>query len=165
MKRIPKTGEKLKFWDDGKVGHSRRYVAKVNGVFAPDDVKRIFVIRGDDEMSVYDIWLEQADECDWVYAKETDVFVRCFIPGYDDNDIWFVRTKQGGWFSIDCQSGWQSGYLDVDDDYYDDTDDTWFPTWKEGVNEWAERMIKKGEDSEGWKNTIIHLKERFINDN
>lgn len=26
--------------------------------------------------------------------------------GYDENTIWFVRTVQGGWFSIDVQSSW-----------------------------------------------------------
>ena len=39
--------------------------------------------------------------------------------GYDENIIWFVRTVQGGWFSIDVQSSWQYGSLDVDGSIYE----------------------------------------------
>ena len=39
--------------------------------------------------------------------------------GYDENIIWFVRTVQGGWFSIDVQSSWQHGSLDVDGSIYE----------------------------------------------
>lgn len=32
-----------------------------------------------------------------------------------ENDLYFVRTKNGGWFSMNIQSSWQSGRLDVDE--------------------------------------------------
>lgn len=48
----------------------------------------------------------------WLYAKETDYFVEAIVEGYDENPLWFARTISGGWFSMDIQSGWQSGILD-----------------------------------------------------
>lgn len=50
----------------------------------------------------------------WLFAKDTDYFVECSIFGYDDSNIWFVRTINGNWFSMDIQNGWQGGQLDVD---------------------------------------------------
>ena len=38
---------------------------------------------------------------------------------YDDNLIWFARDTSGGWFSMDIQSDWQSGRLDVDGKLYE----------------------------------------------
>ncbi|MFR6305656.1 MAG: hypothetical protein ACLUNR_02360 [Bacilli bacterium] len=46
----------------------------------------------------------------------TDYFIGCYIPKYDNNLIWFARTKYGTWFSMDIQSNWQGGLLDVNRD-------------------------------------------------
>jgi hypothetical protein len=54
-----------------------------------------------------------------LYAEETDCFVRLSCPVYDKNDLWAVRTVDGGWFTIDIQSGWQGGRLDVTGEIYD----------------------------------------------
>ena len=63
--------------------------------------------------------------------------------GYDENIIWFVRTVQGGWFSIDVQSSWQSGYLDVDGSIYNEVK-KWFE--EEYHNNWYDEQLKaKGE--------------------
>lgn len=56
----------------------------------------------------------------WLYAKDTDYFVEAIVDGYDENPLWFARTVDGGWFSMDIQSGWQSGRLDVDGSIYED---------------------------------------------
>lgn len=51
----------------------------------------------------------------WLYVKDTDWFVECKIPGYEDeNTVWFVRTISGGWFSMNIQNCWMTGELDVD---------------------------------------------------
>lgn len=63
--------------------------------------------------------------------------------GYDENIIWFVRTVQGGWFSIDVQSSWQSGSLDVDGSIYNEVK-KWFE--EEYHNNWYDEQLKaKGE--------------------
>ena len=50
--------------------------------------------------------------------KQTDYFIACSIPEFDDHIIWFVRKKDDGWFSMSIQSDWQGGYLDVDGECY-----------------------------------------------
>ena len=54
-----------------------------------------------------------------MYAEETDYFIGCAIPEYDDHIIWFVREKNGTWFSLNVQSWWQGGFLDVTGEKYE----------------------------------------------
>lgn len=106
--RVPNTGEKFWFFDDGKISISRMYQAKVLGVYTPEEVpvyvKNTFANNG----------------CDWIFKKDesgeytTDVFIRCKIEKYDENDIWFARTQTGEFFSLNIQSDWQGGVLDID---------------------------------------------------
>lgn len=140
-KRIPKVGEKLKFFDDGKISTSRMYDAEVVAIHKPEDAKSItFTVKtndGEKTINLYDRWKEEIDShrqekgfvvlngidttpgAPWLYAEETDAFIECSIPKYDENNIWFVRTVRGGWFSIDIQSWWQSGELDTDGKLYE----------------------------------------------
>ena len=96
IKRVPKIGEVVPFFDDGKVCCSRLYKAIIKDValyaYAPDYVKQAFK--------------NNSDVCSY--------FIGCIIEEYDENEIWFARTKEGGWFSLDIQSDWQGGVLDVD---------------------------------------------------
>ena len=59
--------------------------------------------------------------------------------GYDENIIWFVRTVQGGWFSIDVQSSWQYGSLDVDGSIYKEIKEEYHNGW------YDEQLKTKGE--------------------
>jgi hypothetical protein len=58
-----------------------------------------------------------------LYAEETDYFVKCSIPKYDENDIWFVRTINGGWFSLNTVNTWMAGRLDVSGKLFDMLED------------------------------------------
>ena len=104
IKRVPKIGEDVPFFDDGKVCCSRLYKAIIKDValyaYAPDYVKQAFK--------------NNSDVCSWIWNGTTDYFIGCVIEEYDENEIWFARTKEGGWFSLDIQSDWQGGVLDVD---------------------------------------------------
>lgn len=137
LKPIPKIGSSYHFFDDGKIKESRHYIATVLDVITPEQTKNIMFSRADDEMSfeisLYEIWRNEIDDhrqdtnfkviaagasmevgAPWLYAEETDYFIKCSIPEYDENDVWFVRTVNGGWFSLDTNSWWMSGELDVD---------------------------------------------------
>lgn len=137
LKPIPKIGSSYHFFDDGKIKESRHYIATVLDIITPEQTKNIMFSRADDEVSfeisLYEIWRNEIDDhrqgtnfkviaagtstevgAPWLYAEETDYFVKCSIPKYDKNDVWFVRTIDGGWFSIDTNSWWMSGRLDVD---------------------------------------------------
>lgn len=130
--RVPQVGEKLHFFDDGKVSDCRHYMAVVTHVLTPEQAKRVFVdtrafcechsIEFDynKKLTLLDFHTEEVKNADWIFANQTDYFVGCSIPEFDDHIIWFVRTKgqSEGWFSMDIQSNWQGGRLDVDGEIY-----------------------------------------------
>ena len=126
MQGIPLIGKTYKFFDDGKLVASRMYDATVTRIITLSEAESFMVKAMDNDSecftlilrSLLDIWNEQKRECDWLYDNNTDVFVECFIPDYDDELIYFVRTTDGGWFSMNIQSDWQAGSLDVDGSLY-----------------------------------------------
>lgn len=127
-KEIPEVGHYYHFWDDGKTSSSRHYICRVEGLLTNDEAKHLSVTvpEWDFEerkevqhtMTLYEQWEYEKNKCNWLYADETDYFVRISCPVYDENDLYAVRTKNGGWFTFDIQTSWQSGRLDVDGDIY-----------------------------------------------
>lgn len=103
-KPIPKVNQTCMFFDDGKISYSRMYQATVKQVMvyddAPDKVKKAFE--------------RESKTHDWIWNKTTDYIVACDIKDYDKNLIWFARTTDGGWFSMDVDKSWQGGRLDID---------------------------------------------------
>ena len=103
-KPIPKVNQTCMFFDDGKISYSRMYQATVKQVMvyddAPDKVKKAFE--------------RESKSHDWIWNKTTDYIIACDIKDYDNNLIWFARTVDGGWFSMDVDKSWQGGRLDVD---------------------------------------------------
>ena len=92
------------------------------------------------KLSLYEQWEYNMTSCDWLYAKETDCFIRITCPVYDENDLYAVRTKDGGWFTIDVETSWQSGRLDVDD-----------TPWNEMVEEYGEEHYPPADEEHYWK--------------
>ena len=103
-KPIPKVNQTCMFFDDGKISYSRMYQATVKQVMkfndAPDKVKKAFE--------------RESKTHDWIWNKTTDYIIACDIKDYDKNLIWFARTVDGGWFSMDVDKSWQGGRLDID---------------------------------------------------
>ena len=103
-KPIPKVNQTCMFFDDGKISYSRMYQATVKQVMvyddAPDKVKKAFE--------------RESKTHDWIWNKTTDYIIACDIKDYDNNLIWFARTVDGGWFSMDVDKSWQGGRLDID---------------------------------------------------
>jgi hypothetical protein len=121
MNDVPKVGEVRHFFDDGKIKESRHFIATIIEVIpfnkVPNKLKKI-------------IKLERLS-CYWLYAYETDYVIKASIPKYDKKPIYFVRTKDGGWFSIDYNGWWMSGRL-MDKDF----------NWEEFLEE-QEREIEE----------------------
>ena len=110
MSRIPKIGEKLHFFDDGKLQNNRHYIAECVKILTPEEAKNYKLSTGD---SLYNQWKYEYKEFKEFYKHSTDYFIGCYIPRYDNHLIWFARTKYGTWFSMDIQSNWHGGLLDV----------------------------------------------------
>lgn len=159
---VPVIGKYYYFFDDGKTSPSRCYKAKVVRVIPYDECDlgyEIYDYYCDCKISktLKDIHKEEVDDHrqsenftvlnggdttpgkPWLYSEETDFFVECEISGYDENTIWFVRTVQGGWFSIDVQSSWQHGSLDVDGSIYKEIKEEYHKGW------YDEQLKAKGE--------------------
>ena len=131
MKQVPEIGKYYHFWDDGKSSPSRHYICKVERIITPEEAKDVMlkVTTCDTEKneeifvetSLYDHWKNnELVACPWLYAPETDWFIEASCPKYDVYHLWFVRTKNGGWFSLNVESSWQAGELDVNGSKFED---------------------------------------------
>lgn len=129
---IPEIGKTYYFYDNGMLKYSRQYKAIVLNIIPFEESKTTKIIGEYTKecSTLYEVWRKEVESnctdnyfrvfkfnnkpgLPYLYANETDYFVECSIPEYDDNNIWFVRTVDGDWFSLDIQNDWQSGQLDV----------------------------------------------------
>lgn len=155
-KPLPEIGKKYHFFDDGKTGPSRHYIAEILELIPfsefgnvkyedmlgegkaeelrsaiKEKLKELAYPGWNKDRTLLDVWKGEVDECDWLYAPETDYAVKASIPEYDENPIIFVRDLKGGWFSMDTVSGWQSGRLDIDGTIFDMAYKEAFPEFHE----------------------------------
>ena len=98
MKEVPILNRVYNVFDDGKVSESRRYEVTVKEIIPFKEIDR----------DTLEQWNEEVKECDFLYEKETDFFIKSWNG--DDTET-FVRTKDGGWFSMGYLC---SGRLDID---------------------------------------------------
>lgn len=112
---VPKIGEYYHFWDDGKTAVSRHYICKCEKIIPFDKINEINI----DGVDFYKVWEKQVNYCTWLFAKETDYIIVCSCPKYDDDVLYFTRTLDGGWFSLDITSSWQGGRLDIGNKIFD----------------------------------------------
>lgn len=101
---VPEVGKEYHVFDDGKIKPSRHSIVTITSIIPFTECK-------DD--ALMSIWADEVTDCYWLYANETDYFVE---GKYDDEDepSYFVRTKDGGWFSL----GFFGSRLDIDGSLY-----------------------------------------------
>ena len=102
-KPVPEVGKKYHIFDDGKISPSRHSITTVAEVIPFDDFKNAEVLE---------IWHSEKEDCYWLFATETDYFIRTTFD--DEEDSYFVRTTDGGWFSL----GFLGSRLDADGSLY-----------------------------------------------
>ncbi len=110
LQPVPEVGKEYHIFDDGKIKPSRHYVAKVVELISPEDAKDI--------TNLVENWEQEKTECPWLFAETTDYFVRARSESYDLNSLYFVRTVDGGWFSLDYPNVWMGARLDIDGSLY-----------------------------------------------
>lgn len=126
-----KPGKVYSFWDDGKRGESRQYLAIVTRILSIEDIKHktVFgfnITDEDDEVdpdyerehlhTIYDYWKYNKEEHASlnIYDSDIDFIVECAIPDYDEHLIYFASAWEGKClFSFEIQSSWQCGVLDI----------------------------------------------------
>lgn len=102
LQPVPEVGKEYHAFDDGKIKPSRLEIVKI--------VELIPFDKADAEL--LEDWKQNVEECYWLYAPETDYFAKA---EYEDETSYFVRTEDGGWFSM----GWFGSRLDIDGSLYE----------------------------------------------
>jgi hypothetical protein len=103
---VPEVGKEYHIFDDGKIKLSRHYIATVIEIIPALQSAGLYP-------ELYDAWQTNLKEAYWLFAEETDYFVKA-ESDYDKNPLYFVRTVDGGWFSIDYPNCWMGARLDID---------------------------------------------------
>ena len=98
----PVSGKTYNYFDDGKIKPSRRMDVIITEIIPFSEIDK----------ETLDDWKDHVEDYYWLYAKETDFFIKGNLKVYNDKieKIIFVRTFDDGWFSI----GPWGGKLDVD---------------------------------------------------
>ena len=101
---LPTIGQTYTYFDDGKIRLARRMEVVITEIIPFNEI----------DSETMELWNEEVEECDWLYAKKTDYFVKADLKITEDKTekIVFVRTRDNlyGWFSL----GWWCGILDID---------------------------------------------------
>lgn len=109
LQSVPEVGKEYHIFDDGKVSQSRHYIAKIVEVIPFAECKNKNVLKA---------WKESVHSYDFLYAVATDYFIKA-ESDFDNCPLYFVRTVDGDWFSIDYPYSCMSARLDIDGSLYD----------------------------------------------
>lgn len=92
-----KVGVDYDYFDDGKIKPSRKYNVTITKILKKNEI----------DEDTLKLWEEESTKCDWLYAKETDYFIKgeLWIDLTRNEEITFVRTLDGGWFSLGFWGG------------------------------------------------------------
>ena len=154
LEPIPEVGKYYHFFDDGKLSPSRHYICRVERLLSKEEANDIMVdvpywnsMTNENEtvtITLFEKWQEEKEDVDFLYSEDTDYFVELSCPEYDNNNLYAVRTQDGGWFTLDVQSFWQTGSLDVTGKKYQHCIDNWgHDSWKEKYPPADEEHYKK----------------------
>ena len=105
LQPVPEVGKEYKAFDDGKIRPSRLEHVKIVEVIPFKECQDNELISN---------WTVEVTDCYWLYAQETDYFIKAETEVYSD-PCYFVRTVDGGWFSL----GWWGSRLDADGSLYE----------------------------------------------
>ena len=104
LQPVPEAGKEYYAFDDGKIRPSRLERVKILEVIPFKECQDNALISN---------WTVEVTDCYWLYALETDYFIKA--EGDDDSHLYyFVRTTDGGWFSL----GYWASRLDIDGSLY-----------------------------------------------
>lgn len=133
--KIPEANVVYKFFDGGKIRENRMYDATVKFLLTKEHAKEhTLYFPNKNILNLYDFWQEEINNHinrenfhvlpaeigePWLYARGTDFFVFCKIPGYSDYPVIFVRDIHGGWFSLGYPYSFDGGVLYVTGELYD----------------------------------------------
>jgi hypothetical protein len=103
----PEVGKEYHVFDDGKIRPNRHSIITITKVIPFNECN---------DNKLMSDWAQVVTDCYWLYANETDYFVEARYEDEpeDEEPTYFVRTKDGGWFSL----GFWGSRLDIDGSLY-----------------------------------------------
>lgn len=105
---VLKVGKEYHIFDDGKLRLTSHYICKIIDIVPFNKCK---------DQDLLDAWKNKVEEYHWLFSPETNYFVKG-VSSFDDNPLYFVRTKNRGWFSIDYPNWWMGAILDITGELY-----------------------------------------------
>lgn len=95
-------GQTYNCFHDGKIKESRKNVVSITDIIKFSDI----------DSEILNLWIDEVEECSWLYAYKTDYFIKGTMKLYREQyeTVYFVRTIDNDWFSI----GDYGGRLDID---------------------------------------------------
>jgi hypothetical protein len=104
---VPEVGKEYHIFDDGKVRLSRHSICKICKVVPFNECN---------DLELLEAWHDEVLRAYWLFSPETDYFVNGAVKKEDGvfEIHHFVRTLDGGWFSIDYPKSWTASRLDID---------------------------------------------------
>ena len=119
LQPVPEVGKEYHIFDDGKIRPSRHELVVIDEIIAFKDLKDYY------DQKLLRAWKREIEECYWLYAKETDYVIKASI-GQNNLPMYFVRTVDGGWFSINYPRICGAARLDIDGSLYKQMKE-WYP--------------------------------------
>ena len=108
LQPVPEVGKEYHIFDDGKIRYGRHHIAKVLEIIKFEECADNALLKR---------WQYESDNYFWLFAEKTDCFVKAVSPSYDDDFLYFARTNDGGWFSIEYPNN-SGARLDIDGSLY-----------------------------------------------
>lgn len=104
---VPEVLREYHVFDDGKIRPGRHGVVRIT---------KVIPFKECADEALLSVWAQEVTDHYWLYAAETDYFVEARYEDEleDEEPAYFVRTKDGGWFSM----GFFAARLDIDGSLY-----------------------------------------------
>lgn len=91
-----KVGTKMICYDDGKIKPSREIEITITEIIPFKEAELDLIVD----------WKDEVENCDWLYNKQTDYFIKAVSNDVKITDIfYFVRDVRGDWFSLGYWAG------------------------------------------------------------
>lgn len=108
MKLIPELNKEYHIFDDGKIRPSRHFKCTVTEIIPFGECYDTALLKA---------WERDVAECFWLFDEETDYFIKA-VSDFSEYPLYFARTIEGWWFSIDYPNPYMGAILDIDGSLY-----------------------------------------------
>lgn len=107
-KPVPLKGGVYHAFDDGKINPDRHMLLRVLDVWGRISMKPWMIA----------VMKYNAEKAHWIFNDDTDYFIETICDKTGEK-LWFARSKDGGWYSLQVESHMDSCLLDVNGSFWE----------------------------------------------